>query len=200
MLVALTIACVMIWISYKPQLSTRAQDRTEEAAATAVPTPKQPVPSSAPTSKPEADPTQKPGDDDAGGGGGGGDAKPTTPPEDPFARVLLRKGTTQKCAAPVEEQGKVDGETAQYPCDGAQNRPLWDLETVFEGKGPNNADLVRTGVKRPGVVHRQTRQPAAGNAGRTASPNGRLRSAFKRQSQPFGNRTTKHLESWTRLR
>ncbi|WP_064273773.1 RICIN domain-containing protein [Streptomyces sp. RTd22] len=145
-LVALTIAIVMIWISYKPPVNTRAQDRTEEAAASSVPTPEPSAPKPPAASEPADEPTQQPGGDGdgngAGGGGGGGD-KPEPKPVDPFAGVLLRNGTTQKCVAPVEEQGKVDGETAQYPCDGAQDRQLWNLETVFEGKGPGNTDLVQ---------------------------------------------------------
>ncbi|MGR3931647.1 RICIN domain-containing protein [Streptomyces sp. BRA346] len=147
MLIALTIAFVMIWISYKPQVNTRAQDRTEEAAASAVPTPAPSAPSSAPASKPADEPTQQPGGDGdgkgAGGGGGGGADKPKPKPVDPFARVLLRNGTTQKCAAPKEPGGKAGGRAAQFPCDGGNNGQLWDLETVFAGKGPNNANLVQ---------------------------------------------------------
>ena len=115
MLIALTIAFVMIWISYKPQVNTRAQDRTEEAAASSVPTPEPSAPSSPPASKPADEPTQQPGGDGAGGGGGGGGNDKPKPKPDPFARVLLRNGTTQKCAAPVEEQGKVDGRPPSTP-------------------------------------------------------------------------------------
>lgn len=152
LLVALTIAFVMIWFAYKPPVGSRAQDRTQEAAASSVPTPKPSAPSSAPASNPADEPTQKApeGDEDKDGGGGGGE-KPKPKPEDPLARVLLRNGTTQKCVTPKEKDGKAGGRAAQFPCDGANDGQLWNLETVAKGAGPNNADLVQIRNTRDGL-------------------------------------------------
>lgn len=143
LLLALSIAFVMIWFAYKPQVNTQAKDRTEQAGAS-LPPPEAPAPSPPPSAdpEPEPEPTQpKPDGDEQGDGGGEGADKPK--PEDKFARVLLRNGTTQKCAAPVVENGKAGGGTAQFSCDGSKDRQLWNLETVFKGKGPGNSDLVQ---------------------------------------------------------
>ncbi|MFD8866501.1 RICIN domain-containing protein [Streptomyces sp. NPDC059590] len=146
-LIALTIAFVSIWFAKKPQVNTRAQPRTEQVNSSALPTPGPSASSpSLPTPSPEPEPSQ-PAGGDGNGAGGGGEPKPEKEqerePDDTFTRVLLRNGTTQKCAAPVEPRGELGGKTAQFPCDEARPRQRWNLETVFKGKGPGNADLLQ---------------------------------------------------------
>ncbi|MGW0585706.1 hydrolase, partial [Streptomyces sp. NPDC002920] len=94
----LAIAFVMIWISYKPQVGSKATERLVTAGSTALPSPSAPISSAPPppvSSAPaeQAAPAQTSGGDTAGSGsgsgggsgggsgsGGGGESKkPTTP-------------------------------------------------------------------------------------------------------------------------
>ncbi|TDT31589.1 ricin-type beta-trefoil lectin protein [Streptomyces sp. BK208] len=81
--VALTVAFVMIWIAYKPQVRTSATEQTQQAGAALAPSPSatpQTLPStaeSAPVEQPKAQqPDVREPENAGGGGGGGGDAAP----------------------------------------------------------------------------------------------------------------------------
>ncbi|CAM5607606.1 Hydrogenase expression protein OS=Streptomyces tendae OX=1932 GN=F3L20_00960 PE=4 SV=1 [Streptomyces tendae] len=81
--VALTVAFVMIWIAYKPQVRTSATEQTQQAGAALAPSPSatpQTLPStaeSAPVEQPKArEPDVREPADAGGGGGGGGDEAP----------------------------------------------------------------------------------------------------------------------------
>ncbi|MFE9702342.1 ricin-type beta-trefoil lectin domain protein [Streptomyces sp. NPDC005930] len=76
--VALTVAFVMIWIAYKPQVRTNATEQTQQAGAALAPSPSatpETLPStaeSAPVEQPKAQQPDVREPADAGGGGGGG--------------------------------------------------------------------------------------------------------------------------------
>ncbi|MCX4549391.1 RICIN domain-containing protein [Streptomyces sp. NBC_01387] len=141
MLIALTIALVMVWIAYKPSVASQATERSDVGKSTLAPPP--PAPSA--PAPPDPEPS-KTADDNAGknsGGGGGGAKKP--PPDDPLKSVMLRNGTTHLCAAPALANGSAGSPLGQYKCgdDPAGANQVWSLETVFKGQGPNNSDLVQ---------------------------------------------------------
>ncbi|MEU9641658.1 ricin-type beta-trefoil lectin domain protein [Streptomyces sp. NPDC048188] len=83
--VALTVAFVMIWIAYKPQVRTSATEQTQQAGAALAPSPSaspQTLPSaaeSAPVEQPKAQQPDVPEPEDDGGGGGGGGAEAPAP-------------------------------------------------------------------------------------------------------------------------
>ncbi|MFG3249658.1 ricin-type beta-trefoil lectin domain protein [Streptomyces sp. NPDC048187] len=80
--VALTVAFVMIWIAYKPQVRTSATEQTQQAGAALAPSPSatpQTLPStaeSAPVEQPKAQEPDAREPEDGGGGGGGGNEAP----------------------------------------------------------------------------------------------------------------------------
>lgn len=137
MLFAFAIAFVMIWIAYKPRVSSNATERTEEAAATSLPAPTPMAPAPTP---PTSSPT--PGSH-GGSGNGGGAAKKPRPAGSRFSHVLLRNGTTHKCA--TVHKGASDGPLVQFTCDvsATKTNQLWNLDVVNKGGGPGNSDLVQ---------------------------------------------------------
>jgi hypothetical protein len=163
MLMALGIAFVMIWFAYQPNVASAATERNDAAAATLAPptsaAPQVPTPSAPPQ------PTPTPQPQSGGGNNGGGGKKPKP---DPFANVLIRNGTTQKCAAPALATGQQGSPEAQYTCaspDPAKSNQVWSLQTVFKNQGPHDAplyqifnnstgfcmDLLDAGAKPPGA-------------------------------------------------
>ncbi|MER7189116.1 RICIN domain-containing protein [Streptomyces flaveolus] len=149
---ALTIAFVMIWISYKPQVRSSATEQTEQAGAALAPSPSapaEPLPSSAgsaPVEAPEPPASEEPKDDGGGGGGGGGASpsqKPKSePPVVPARNVLLRNTASDMCAElPGREGGEINGPVQQAVCDDTDgDNQIWDLEVVDE-KGPAGVAL-----------------------------------------------------------
>ncbi|WP_077801825.1 RICIN domain-containing protein [Streptomyces sp. JHA26] len=164
---ALTIAFVMIWIAYKPQVRTSATERLEQAGSALAPSPDAgagakalpPAGASAPPLAPGPQETaEEPkdtgdsdseGDGDGGGdkGDGGGAPPPEKPAEEPAVvpanRVLLRNTTTTFCAElPEYDKGKIDGPVQQSHCDGTDaDNQVWDLEVRYPEDGPGGAAL-----------------------------------------------------------
>jgi hypothetical protein len=146
MLVALTIAFVMIWIAYKPAVASQTSEVTDHAAATLPPQPPPSLPA-APTQSPApqtSQPSQPPQPPQPSGNGGGDKGASKKPKPDPFSNVMLRNGTTGKCAAPAFATGSAGSPINQYTCptDPAKANQVWSLETVSKGEGPGGANLV----------------------------------------------------------
>lgn len=139
LLLALAVAFAVMWFAYKPAVGSQAMARDNEASAALAP-PSSPPPSpTAPSAAPTPSRTQP-----KSGGGGGGSKKP--PPEDKLSHVVLRNGTTKKCAGPPPVAIDAAGSPlAQYPCEEspAEVNQVWSLDTVAKGKGPDGADLVQ---------------------------------------------------------
>ncbi|MFI8948084.1 RICIN domain-containing protein [Streptomyces sp. NPDC053750] len=155
---ALSIAFVMIWIAYKPQVRTSATEQTQEAGVALAPSPsasiEQPLPStaeSAPAEQPQQEEpaTEEPkgdggGGDKGGGGGGGGESKKPTPkPVVPAQNILLRNTTSHMCAElPGREKGTADGPVQQAVCDDTDgDNQIWNLEVKYPEGGPGGAAL-----------------------------------------------------------
>ncbi|MGW7127080.1 ricin-type beta-trefoil lectin domain protein [Streptomyces bobili] len=151
--VALAIAFVMIWLAYKPAVSSGATEKLAEAGATALPSPIESAPSApkadasaAPLPSPEAPsaPAEKEetggsgstgssGSDGGGGGGAtGGGAEPEADPE-PVPGQLIIGQASDRCVDVTDSQdGKGrDGTPLQiHDCSGTANQK-W----VFNGDG-----------------------------------------------------------------
>ncbi|MFC8566469.1 hydrolase [Streptomyces sp. NPDC057245] len=152
---ALSLAFVMIWIAYKPQVSSKATEQTEQAGAVLAPSPSaepETLPSAAdtaPAETPEPQPvTQEPKDDGGGDKGdadkGGGEAKPSKPPVRTAAtavkEVAARSEGRHVCyRAYVADQGWQDP-----VCDGAE------AGTVGKGLPIKKLNIA---VARTGGVH-----------------------------------------------
>jgi hypothetical protein len=153
---ALSIAFLMIWIAYKPQVSTKATEQTEQAGVALAPSPSadpETLPSSAESApaQPEQPATQESKDDGGGGGDqgdgdkGGGEPKKPAPKPDvvPAKNILLRNTTSKMCAElPGREKGELDGPVQQAVCDDTDgDNQIWDLEVKYEKAGPGSAKL-----------------------------------------------------------
>ncbi|MBZ6110979.1 MULTISPECIES: RICIN domain-containing protein [Streptomyces] len=151
---ALSLAFVMIWIAYKPQVASKATEQTEEAGAALPPSPSatpETLPSS-PESAPAEDPQPEPsasdtdgnggGGGDGDGGGGGGD-KPKKKSVLPAIDVMLFNPTTKMCAdIPGREKGKIGGPVQQANCHPTGDNERWNLEVKYEkGGGPDSTPL-----------------------------------------------------------
>ncbi|MFE7165871.1 RICIN domain-containing protein [Streptomyces sp. NPDC057616] len=151
-LTALAITFVMLWIAYKPAVSTGATEKPVEAGNPLAPTPTpSPVLSTAPAPSPTPTTDSGGGDTGAGGsgGGGGGGGGPATPtkkkpkPVVPATSILLRNTTTKKCAdVPGYGKGTSDGPVREYTCDGTgDDNQLWNLEVKYPKGGPGGRPL-----------------------------------------------------------
>lgn len=132
LLLALTIAFVVIWLAYKPQVRSLATEQLKETAVTALPP--------APIISPPPQPSAPPADDapsapaatkKAGGGGGGGDAEPTKEAKEPerTAAVAVKEAAARSEGRHICYRAYVADEGWQEPkCDGAE------AGTVGEGK------------------------------------------------------------------
>lgn len=95
LLLMLTIAFVVIWLAYKPQVRTAANEKPEKAGQLAPPS------SSPPISSPPPEPEKKDedeekgagadGEDKGGGGGGGGEEKKKEKPKERTAATVVRE-------------------------------------------------------------------------------------------------------------
>ncbi|MFF7801852.1 RICIN domain-containing protein [Streptomyces olivaceus] len=156
---ALSLAFVMIWIAYKPQVASKATEQTEEAGAALAPSPSaapETLPSSA-ESAPVEEPAPQPsteektddkdagaGDGGGGGGGGGESEKPKPKSVVPAQNIMLYNTTTKMCAELVgREKGKPDDRVQQSMCiEGDEDNQMWDLEVKYEkGGGPDSLPL-----------------------------------------------------------
>ncbi|WP_329471386.1 RICIN domain-containing protein [Streptomyces sp. NBC_01723] len=149
---ALALAFVMIWIAYKPQVSSKATEQTEQAGAALAPSPSatpETLPSTAAESpEAEAEPqvSEEPDNDGGGGGGGGGgDDKPAPPkpkPVVPAMNVMLRNATTKMCAdVPGREKGQINGIVQQANCHEEGDNQYWNLEVKYPKGGPGGVPL-----------------------------------------------------------
>ncbi|MFB6551510.1 RICIN domain-containing protein [Streptomyces sp. NPDC056405] len=157
---ALTIAFVMIWIAYKPQVRSSAADQIEQAGSALAPSPSasaapETLPSAAESAPevpkaPEQPASEEPKNDGGGSGGGGdkdGGGEPKKPakkkPVVPAENVLLRNATTGMCAElPGRGKGEINGPVQQAVCDETDgDNQIWDLEVKVEKGGPGGAAL-----------------------------------------------------------
>ncbi|MCQ4198333.1 RICIN domain-containing protein, partial [Streptomyces parvulus] len=148
---ALALAFVMIWIAYKPQVSSKATEQTEQAGAALAPSPSatpETLPSAAESPDAEAEPqvSEEPENDGGGGGGGGGgDDKPAPPkpkPVVPAMNVMLRNATTKMCAdIPGREKGQINGIVQQANCHEEGDNQYWNLEVKYPKGGPGGVPL-----------------------------------------------------------
>ncbi|MCX5525423.1 ricin-type beta-trefoil lectin domain protein [Streptomyces bobili] len=150
--VALAIAFVMIWLAYKPAVSSGATEKLAEAGSTALPSPVESAPSApkadasaAPLPSPEAPSapaeeeetggsgsTGSSGSDGGDGGTTGGGTEPEADPE-PVPGQLIIGQASDRCVDVTDSQdGKGrDGTPLQiYDCSGTANQK-W----VFNGDG-----------------------------------------------------------------
>lgn len=142
---ALAITFVMLWLAYKPNVSSGATEKLAEAGSTLAPSPTA-TPALTPAPPPQSAAAESPkaasGDGGKGGGsGGGGGSSPAAPkkpvtPVVPATNVLLFNPTTKKCAdLPGYDKGTINGPVREFTCDGTANdNQLWNLE-VTDGKG-----------------------------------------------------------------
>ncbi|MEV6087910.1 RICIN domain-containing protein [Streptomyces parvulus] len=148
---ALALAFVMIWIAYKPQVSSKATEQTEQAGAALAPSPSatpETLPSTAESPDAGAEPqvSEEPENDGGGGGGGGGgDDKPAPPkpkPVVPAMNVMLRNATTKMCAdIPGREKGQINGIVQQANCHEEGDNQYWNLEVKYPKGGPGGVPL-----------------------------------------------------------
>ncbi|MFB7086874.1 ricin-type beta-trefoil lectin domain protein [Streptomyces sp. NPDC056296] len=153
---ALTIAFVMIWIAYKPQVRTSAVDQIEQAGSALAPSPSaspETLPSAAESvpeepKAPEQPASEEPKGDGGGGKGdegkGGGESKqpPKPKPVVPAMNVMLRNASTQMCAdVPGREKGKARGIVQQANCHLEGDNQFWNLEVKYEKGGPGGVPL-----------------------------------------------------------
>ncbi|MFD7713753.1 hydrolase [Streptomyces sp. NPDC059785] len=126
LVVALSIAFLMIWLAYKPQVSSQATEKLAEAGATALPTPSAsesvPLPQpSAPAaeSAPAVAETQAAGG--GGGGGGGGGASETPKPKKETAATAVEQLAARSDGRHICYRAYVADQGWQDPvCDGAE--------------------------------------------------------------------------------
>ncbi|MGW4983092.1 hydrolase [Streptomyces mirabilis] len=138
---ALAITFVMLWIAYKPKVSTSATEKLQEAGISTLPAPTPSLsqaPSSAPADVPAA-PSQPQQSPESGGGGGGGGSTETKPKESAAPQEETAATAVAQLAA--QDPGRhicyrvylTDKGWTKPVCDGAmagtmgQNRPIKSL-------------------------------------------------------------------------
>ncbi|WP_406730806.1 hypothetical protein [Streptomyces sp. NBC_01794] len=72
LMLALTVAGLVLWFSHQPQVRSLAQEKIQEAGATALPDEPEQLPAPEPAKTAEEEPADETGDGSGGGGGGGG--------------------------------------------------------------------------------------------------------------------------------
>lgn len=150
LLLALTIAFVMIWIAYKPAVNTMATEQVAEAGQTLAPEPSvTPSLSAPPPSNPGTTPQPPQNQDtdgrDSEGGGksGGGGGQEEEKQVVPATRVLLRNVNTGKCAnIPYYEAAAPKDLVDQWTCDGSdQDNQLWSIKEADADAGPGGVPV-----------------------------------------------------------
>ncbi|MEJ1200938.1 MULTISPECIES: hydrolase [unclassified Streptomyces] len=163
---ALTIAFVMIWIAYKPQVRTSATDQIEQAGSALAPSPSasagpETLPSAAESAPevpkaPEQPASEEPKGDGGGGGGGGdkggGESKKAEPPKPRTAATAVKEIAARSEGRHVCYRAYVADQGWQDPvCDGAEagtvgkNLPIKALNIAVagtEGVTGNGAHVV----------------------------------------------------------
>ncbi|MFH9858886.1 hydrolase [Streptomyces sp. NPDC017202] len=127
---ALTIAFVMIWLAYRPQVTSLAKEKMEQAGATALPAPSPSAPSKAnaapppppaeePAAEPEASATPAAGGGDGDGGGGGASEEPE--PKERTAATAVQELAARSEGRHICYRAYVADRGWQDPvCDGAE--------------------------------------------------------------------------------
>ncbi|WP_405816012.1 hydrolase [Streptomyces sp. NBC_01390] len=158
---ALAITFVMLWISYRPQVSTRAKEFTEAGAVSTLPPPSPtPAPPSAPPVVPSQEPAQEPvvvpppaaatpaaggGGGGSGSGGGGGAPKKETKPPKPqvvTAAVAVTRLAARSSGRHICYRAYVADQGWQEPvCDGAE------AGTVGKGLPIKALNIATSGTK-----------------------------------------------------
>ncbi|WP_329455850.1 RICIN domain-containing protein [Streptomyces sp. NBC_01497] len=150
MLIALAVAFVMIWIAYKPAVASQATERNDTPVTSLTPPPPSQAPAPQPSQTETAQNTPPPQPSTSAGAGGGGGAKKSPAPH-PFKDVMLRNGTTEKCAGPAFATGSAGSTYGQYTCNtDTKANQVWDFDTVAKGKGPDGRDLYQLRDKSTG--------------------------------------------------
>ncbi|MFE0799960.1 hydrolase [Streptomyces sp. NPDC058812] len=152
---ALTIAFVMIWIAYKPQVRTSATDQIEQAGSALAPSPSasagpETLPSaaeSAPAETPQQQPASEESKGDGGGdkggeGKGGSESKKAEPPKPRTAATAVREIAARSEGRHICYRAYVADQGWQEPvCDGAEagtvgkDLPIKALNIAVSGTG-----------------------------------------------------------------
>jgi len=145
LILALAITLTALWFSHKPQVATRAQERIQQAAATALPTPT--TPTVAPTTPP---PTTPPPAKTGGGGAGGGGAKKKPPPPDTAATEVGKLAASSPGRHICYRVYVGDGGWQHPVCDGVtagsesdQAGAIEDINIAVSGVGGGSANAWR---------------------------------------------------------
>ncbi|MGV9557064.1 hydrolase [Streptomyces sp. NPDC003522] len=125
---ALTIAFVMIWLAYRPQVISLAKEKMEQAGATSLPAPSPSAPSKAnaappppPASEPAAEPEASATSGAGGDGGGGGGASEEPEPEERTAATAVQELAARSEGRHICYRAYVADRGWQEPvCDGAE--------------------------------------------------------------------------------
>ncbi|MGW5673533.1 hydrolase [Streptomyces sp. NPDC003860] len=146
----LAIVFVMLWIAYKPTVSSKATEQLADAGNAIAPSPaaSAPPPDPAP-SKEEPKPSEKEPDDGGdGGGGGGGDKVDEKPPPKVTAATAVRQlAKDEPSVRHICYRAFVGGQGWQEPvCDGAvagtvgQKLPIKAMNFAVSGVGGSAAN------------------------------------------------------------
>nr|WP_203729377.1 RICIN domain-containing protein [Streptomyces sp. SID12501] len=151
---ALAITFTMLWIAYKPRVTSSARELQAVAVSTLPPPLVTPTaqPSAPAESAPPVEPTRPAVQPTAsaqadGGAGGGGaqspSAKPKAPSVLPASSIMLRNSTTKMCAdLPAPEDTDLKGRVVQSNCDDdAAGTQRWNLEVRYPKLGPGGSAL-----------------------------------------------------------
>ncbi|WP_329274964.1 RICIN domain-containing protein [Streptomyces sp. NBC_01451] len=150
---ALAITFVMLWIAYKPRVTSSARELQEVAVSTlppplSTPTPTAPSAPSAPAAPAEpAQPSPQPTAPAQAGGDDEGEKPPSAEPKAPSvlpaSGIMLRNPTTRMCAdLPPADDTDSKGRVVQSTCDeNAAGTQRWNLEVRYPKLGPGGSAL-----------------------------------------------------------
>ncbi|WP_079086783.1 RICIN domain-containing protein [Streptomyces silvensis] len=157
---ALALTFVMLWIAYKPKVSSAAREQPQAAANALPPSPslKPPKPSEQPEEpkspevekSTEEDPPDE--DDEKKDSGGGEESRKKKKPRKllPASDIMLRNPTTKMCATLPAADSESAGRVVQSACDESADGQRWDLEVKYRKRGPGGTALfqIRNGEDR----------------------------------------------------
>ncbi|MEV7691070.1 hydrolase [Streptomyces bungoensis] len=153
---ALAITFVMLWIAYKPNVSTGATEKLAEAGTTLAPSPSlspapPPAPTDTPTPSPAADENKGAAAGGGGGGGGGGATATVTakPRQDTAATAVRRLAEDDPSGRHICYRAYITGRGWQKPvCDGTvsgtvgQGKPIKALNIAVYGVQGSAANVM----------------------------------------------------------
>jgi Ricin-type beta-trefoil lectin domain len=142
-LMALGFTFLMLWIAYKPSVTTAASEKIAEAGSALSPSPSLSLSQPAAPQPSQSQQQQQPAGNGGGGGGGSNSGKKTPTPVVPANNILLYNTTTHKCAdIPGYDKGSINGPVEEYTCDGTSNdNQLWNLQVRYPKQGPSGTAL-----------------------------------------------------------